>query len=459
VHVAALLAHPSGKSQARDSAWKSVFNYASKLAGELGASARLLARAAEKDASLRIHGAAACARSLSACRLFAKVCLIHYLSVPPKLWRLAYSVHAEAERIGCATTPVSLHIAHKTATTATQELLRLLMLQVSAPEMVPPEQIEVVDRVIEQIGEDFTLRPVGVADNPFCFDPAGDQAPRRAGGPQPGPSVGPRYFGAGMGFEALERIYKQLLAAKLADIKVFGKDIAPQAQVAAVQHLLMFWRVNCPYTPPAHAQAAGDLQVIHRYAQIWQQLFRASAGGGLSLQAEDEESPQPPETWTLRDAGGNELGAEIPQPAADWAKCGEVVGVSLRGASAVWLGVIRRMHAEPGHNMHADIAVLSRTPRALSLRALLTHAEESVFSEASSRQFAFNRVRAIILADGSDGGQAANLLLPSEGWKEGRVYEATVGESSRYLRAVQLLRRGEDYVRATFEWVAAPQPG
>jgi hypothetical protein len=109
--------------------------------------------------------------------------------------------------------------------------------------------------------------------------------------------------------------------------------------------------------------------------------------------------------------------------------------------------------------MHADIAVLSRTPRALSLRALLTRSEESAFSEASSRQFAFNRVRAIILADGSDGGQAANLLLPSEGWKEGRVYEATVGEYSRYLRAVQLLRRGEDYVRATFEWVAAPQPG
>jgi hypothetical protein len=262
-----------------------------------------------------------------------------------------------------------------------------------------------------------------------------------------------------MGFEGLEHIYKQLVEAKLADIKVFGKDIAPQAQVAAVQHLLMFWRVNCPYAPPAHAQAAGNLQVIHRYAQVWQHLHRASAGGGLSLQADDEEDPVPPENWALRDAGGNELGAEIPQMSSDWAKCGEVVGVSVRSASECWLGVIRRMHAEPGRNLHADIAILSREPQALSLRTLLTPSEQSVFSEASSRQFAFNGVRAIILADGSDGGQKPNLLLPSESWKEGRVYEATVGESSRYLRGLQLLRRGEDYVRATFEWVPGPQGG
>jgi hypothetical protein len=246
----------------------------------------------------------------------------------------------------------------------------------------------------------------------------------------------------------------------MADIKVYGKDIAPQAQLVTVQHLLMFWRVNCPYSPPAHSHAAGSLQVIHRYGQIWQHLFDSrSAGGGLSLQSDDEESPEPPETWALRDAGGIELGAEIPQAARSWAKCGEVVGVSVRGGSECWLGIIRRMHGELDRSLHADIAVLSREPLAVSLRALLTRAEESVFSEASSRQFAFNGVRAIILADGSHGSQKPNLLLPAESWKEGRMYETTIGAAPRYLRSVQILRHGEDYVRATFEWVPAPQSG
>jgi hypothetical protein len=461
-HVTALLAEylatQPDKHSARESVWNPLSTHASGLAGALGASAMLLIGEAGKDASFRTHGAAGAARALRAFRLLAKVCLVRYLSVPPKLWRLAYAVHAGAEKAGCATTHVFLHSAHKTATTATQELVKLLMLQVSAPEMMAPEQIEVVDRVTEQLGENFVLRPLDATDNPFCFDPGADLPPRRAAGPQPAP--GARYFGPGMGFDALERIYRQLATARTADIKGFGKDIAAQAQVAAVRHLLLFWRADCPYSPPAHSQASGNLQVIHRYGQIWQHLSRArSAGGGLSLQAADEEAPQPPETWALRDAGGNELGAEIPRPSGGWARCGEIAAVSLRGGGEWWLGVIRRMHAESGHGLHADIAVLSREPLAVSLRGLLTDGEDSVFSAASSQQFEFNRVRAIILADGSEGAQQPNLLLSPDGWKEGRVYEATIGESPRYLRGLQLLRRGEDFVRATFEWVAAPQGG
>jgi len=461
-HVAALLAECLGIQRdghsARETAWRSVFNYQSMLTGALGAAARLLTQAAPGDAASQAHAAAAAVRSLRACRLLAKVCYLHYLSVPPKLWKLAYSLHAATESAGCAATPVPLQSSH-TTTTITQEFLRILMFQVSVPDMLSPEQIEVADRVIEQVGQDFTLRPHGVSDNPFCFDPDGDRPPQRAKGPQPAAGANARFFGPGMAFDALEHVYKQLLTARMADIRVYGKDLAPQAQLAAVQHLLMFWRVNCPYSAPVHSQAAGSLQVIHRYAQIWQHLRAQSAGGGLSLQADDEEAAEPPESWALRGAGGNELSAEIPPTSKGWAKCGDIVGVSVRAGGECWLGIVRRMHAELDRSLRADIAVLSREPRAVSLRALLTRTEQSVFSEASSRQFAFNEVRAILLDDGSHGAQKPNLLLPAESWKEGRVYEATMGEGTRHLRGVQLLRRGDDYIRATFEWVAAPKAG
>jgi hypothetical protein len=32
-----------------------------------------------------------------------------------------------------------------------------------------------------------------------------------------------------------------------------------------------------------------------------------------------------------------------------------------------------------------------------------------------------------------------------------------VGEPSRYLRISQLLKRGDDYVRAAFEWMSKPE--
>jgi hypothetical protein len=120
--------------------------------------------------------------------------------------------------------------------------------------------------------------------------------------------------------------------------------------------------------------------------------------------------------------------------------------------------MIRRMRCEPGGSLHADIAVLSRKPQPLTLREVRKKDEDSVISDAASRQFSFASVRAVILADGSDSAQGAtppNLLLPAESWKQGRIYETTQ-DPPRYLRGLQVTRHGDDYVRATFEWLPGP---
>jgi hypothetical protein len=386
--------------------------------------------------------------------MLAKVCLLHYVSVPPKLWRLAYAVHGDAERANCAATPVHMHADQKTLTTATRELLGLLMLQSGSPEMMAPEQIEVADRLIEQLGEGFTLRPRGAADNPFCFDPTSEAPPHRATGQPPDPHREIRFFGAGTGYDALERLHKQLATTRTADLKAFGRDIPPHVQISAIQHLLAFWGQASPYSPPARSQATGTLRVVHGYAQVWQHLWSVrSVKTELTLAEDGDGAPQAPETWALQDTGGNELGVEIPQRSSDWARCGSVVGVLAHGDEC-WLGVIRSMHAEWGRSLHAHIAILSRDSQAVQLRVIIATGEENAVSEEAARQFDFNRVRAIILSNGSAATQRPNLLLPPESWKEGRDYEATVGGTTRYLRGVQLRQRGDDYVRATFEWVA-----
>ena len=67
-------------------------------------------------------------------------------------------------------------------TSVEHELLRLLMLHVCAPDTLPPEEIELADRIVERLGAEFTLRQPGVADNPFCFEPGRESCPRRAKG-------------------------------------------------------------------------------------------------------------------------------------------------------------------------------------------------------------------------------------------------------------------------------------
>ena len=115
------------------------------------------------------------------------------------------------------------------------------------------------------------------------------------------------------------------------------------------------------------------------------------------------------------------------------------------------------MHAELGRSMHVDIAVFSREPLVVSLRALGKVNEDGADWETSSGGFASNYVSAILLPDVSKAVGKLFLLLPREGWKAGRVYEAMLGEPSRYLRILQLLKRGDDYVRAAFEWMSKPE--
>jgi hypothetical protein len=453
--LAQFLAQPKDKQATRESDWDTLDNYVGGLAGALCASARILLNQSATTPSLQLAGAAGAARGLHASRMLAKACLLRYLSVPPKLWQLAYAVHGDAEKAGCATTPVHLHAAHATSTTVTQELLRMLMLQSSSPDMMPPAHIETADRVIEQLGGDFTLRPGGVADNPFCFDPAGDQPPHRAPGAPPDPNAGIRYFGAGMGYDALDRLYKQLAATRAADIKAAGKDIPHHVRISAIKHLLVFWGEMPAYSPPARTPATGTLQVVQGYGQIWQHLSSHGPAATTELTlVEDGDGPaQASETWALHDAGGNELGAEIPQRSGDRARCGDLLGVTMQGSDECWLGVIRSMHAEPGRRPHANIYVMSRQPQAVQLRPVIARGEANVVSENAARQFDFQGVRAIIVSDGAGASQTANYLLPPDRWEEGRIYEATIAGATHNLRSLQLLRHADEYVRATFEWV------
>ena len=97
-------------------------------------------------------------------------------------------------------------------------------------------------------------------------------------------------------------------------------------------------------------------------------------------------------------------------------------------------------------------AILSKNPVAVELRALFSNEEQNAYSQHAAREFAFDRACAIILSEGSAGSQKPTLLLSPGSWKEGRLYEAIVNGASRHLRCIQLVRRGDDYVRATFEW-------
>lgn len=427
----------------RDEIWKALSAYQGHLTQTLCAAA---------GAAL---SAGSAVRALAAIRGLAKLHLVHYSRMHRNIWRVAYKIHSSSEKHGFATRSVHAPAGHAGMTTVQQELLRLLMLQVSAPDMMTPQQIEAADRAVERLGAEFTLRQPGVADNPFCYDPEGEFPPRRAKGRDALPAH-TRYFGPGMGYDSLEHMVK-LASARPEDFTLFGKDLSPLEQYNAVKHLLIFWNVDCSYAPPAHTPAEGSLLVSHGFGPVWQHLSTSGEGTHeLSLVEDSAMVAQPPEVWELRGEGGNEITMQVAPASRNWAKCGKLVGVTMGDAQHA-VGVIRRMHAGSQHGLEADIAILSCEPRACTLREVLETGEDSGFSDAASRVFGLSAVNAVIVADGTDPAMPPNMLVPLDHWKEGRMFELQEGSETRFLRVTQALRRGDDFVRTTFEWLTLPR--
>jgi hypothetical protein len=366
-------------------------------------------------------------------------------------------VHAGAEAAGCANTAVHPHRSQRVPATATEEFVRLLMLHVIAPEALASEQIEVADRVIEQLGGEFTLRPRGAADAPFWFDSEVDRPPQRAT-TAPG-TASARFFGPGAGLDALARLRRQMSTAGGPGAEVLGRDLPPHVQVAAVEHLLAQWGPNAPPQAPAHSPAQGEMLLVHGFTRVYKQIAdagpAAGASRGLALVSDEDVNFAPPEAWVVRDAGGSEVGAEMQQPGPNWARSGMLVGFALSGRNEWWLGVIRRTHADPDRSPHVDIALISRKPVAVSLRPRAAGTAGEADWDVAAGTFAFVEVHAILLPEASEATGTPNLLLPPEGWKAGRVFEAMLDKELRSLRLVRVLQRGEDFVRAAYEWLPA----
>lgn len=455
-HVTTLLApfllRPAERPKGHDAAWPALAGYLAASSRALCEAAERLSKAATSDPALQPAAAGAAACALHECRRLAKASFVRYFAVPSNTWAVAYAVHRNAEAAQCSTVPVRMHSEDRKTTTVDHELLRLLMLASSSPELMAPGQIEVADWASEQVGAEFTLRPPGVADNPFCFDPAADAPPRRAPEEPTGSDAGLRYFGPGIGYEALGRLHKQMGASSSVDVKATGKAIAPHVQLSAVQHLLVFWGEAPPYVPPARSPATGTLQVVQGYSQAWQQISRAKTGlGELTLASDGDVPLQAPESWTLHGTGGNELDVQVAQVSVHAVRCGDVVAVSEASRGEWWVALVRALHADAATAMHASLFVIGRNPQAVQIRAVIPKDEESGVGEQAARQFSYAGVQAIIVADGT-GKPQPNLLLPPDAWKEGRAFELASEAGTRQLRCGRMLRRGDDYVRSTFEW-------
>jgi len=438
--------------------WKCIHAYAKSLTEAYAASVDEYRAAKNKPIELKQQLPLFCVRWARALAAQMKLELLRYLDVEPAVWRQmgACQHFIEAEQIAeSMVLPYAGHVIH---ISPQRELLCALMLYVSDPDELAPDQIEVSYRIAGRLCSFFDLKSEADADCPYRFDLSAGDAPHRVDGTA---TPDTRYFGAVRALSAVAKIEKQNEEDPLWQERRFGSEFTPAGKLTVLKHLMTWWSPQPPLRHQDHRGISATVDVIHGFKLISQLVTRIELGSikdanererRISLAAE-EDMDYTAEVWTVTDISLDEIGIKLARSAGAWVKVGDLCGIRTRNNPLWWVGTIRRVHTDADNTVHLVIGIIARKPLSIWLRALGKGAEKASNWETSSGSFKYTYLPAIILPDAHNSYLKATMLMESGAFVPDNFYQALMGERSREIKLVKLLGEGEDYEEVGFEWM------
>jgi hypothetical protein len=419
-----------------------------------------------EDPALRAQRALVCQRALA----YAGLRMFHhyraYRQVPPRDWRQLHQVYLRAERIGVADSLVKDYLNRDVhASSPRIAYLRAILVGMCNPHELMPRQLTFVAFLLERWAEkvEVATRPVPEGDAPpLVVDLAGERCAAR--GPAEGAEL--RYLDARRLAKSIRNRIALLRKGESPARLALGEDCV---QPSCEQLLVFLFRQWCQARQErgaerrrvaAAAEVCAGLPAIHYFIS-----GRAFQPGGSqrelsALEREEiatfghvsrrEEAYElnaatqgyACESWRVEDE--SVLGLKIVREAGVSARRmahGQLVALRPADGRNFQLGQVRwLMTTEPGE-LVCGVKYLPGIPQAVAVRATGVHAADEHFVQA----IALGAVAAL--------SSPPTLVLASGWYKPKRVIEASMRTTTR-LRLLDLVERGADFERVTFEPLA-----
>jgi len=371
--------------------------------------------------------------------LAAKVRAMMYLPAAPRDWLPLYRPFAFAELAHFATE--AIHVYPKEVhSTPRAELAKLLAFCLAAPHELPPEQIELMARIVDRFAISFAMR---AAQGGYTID-GGPALPKLA---------------------ELEKLSAKNL---LTDELRFGAEFTPTQMVTVLRHLLRYLVAKPPRRGAQRVAVAGKVEIVRGFAAICQRVTAieigasnalkedldvaaAKAKGGLQMAAEAVEAV--PEQWEVADQSEWGIGCKIPSDGGAWAEPGVLCGIRWRPQDPWGVAIIRRLDSSAAGAARCGLQILSKKPVSVWLRVLGREGQEVSNWESSSGSFAYDYARAIVLPDAPKVEGRPMLLLAGGKFVPEQICELIMGDNSRHIRLADFLEEGADYLRTSFAWM------
>lgn len=447
--------------------WQGIHGFVLALAEAYAVCVSEFPEAEKKHPGLGENLPVICVRLLRAIAERMKLEMMRYVEVEQSVWELLCSCYSFAETRQIAEAMVYAYPKQIIHTSPQRELLRALMLYVSSPVTLAPDQIEVSYRITGRLVSSFDFR---AEPNPDCAHYIDLSRPGVPGNVDAKLQATPtmRFFGAIRAVPKIKGIIEQNERSLIQQEQRFGNEFTPAGKLTVLKHLQLYWGRNQQHRRQERKGIVAAIEVVHSFRTIGQLVRSIDLGRVANISEKDaaalkersqinlaaaEESNYTTETWTVTDVSATGIGGILPKTAGAWVKIGALCGLRSQSGQLWWVGMIRRLHADPNGVMRVGIEVLAKKPLSVWLRALGQGAEKASNWETSSGSFEYNYLPVILLPDTYNSYVNATMLMESGSCLPGNIYEMMMGEKSRDIKLSGLLDEGEDYEHVSFRWL------
>ncbi|MBM3393880.1 MAG: hypothetical protein FJY37_04450 [Betaproteobacteria bacterium] len=412
----------------RNRIWSTAYDYWMQLAEGYRHRLTSFEVGALGSLALKPHLPKLIARTARARAQQIKWALLCYDAIDVRIWEDLARLYTLAEAGGFHTNQVQLYRAGNQDSSVQREVLRALMLSVSAPDGLLPLQIEVTDRLVALCTGEFQLLSKNSKELLFCSDLGTGQPPTRMS-TSTRITPGTRFFGASRACQDILMPLITTLSQGRPVPKEVNLGIHPGAALVmqTAQHLARHWSLEPPRRGAVREKRLEKVSVVHGFDEV------VANAGGLFL---DYPFVSNDESWTVENEGGG-LGMFVTRPHGSWLRAGTLVAVR-RDERVTWsVGIVRRVTSDADGNHLAGVEIISESGTAVTILPVAPNQS----TEATPQ----GEICALLSrSEGGSTTEAVLLLRPSVR-RSGVELEMRAFDRSYRLKPAKVLMHGEDY--------------
>ncbi|NOU00336.1 MAG: hypothetical protein HOO95_02005 [Gallionella sp.] len=389
--------------------------------------------------------------------------MMRYDDVEPAIWLQLCNCYVFTLNAQIAESKIIAYPKLSVQATPHYEFLRAVMLYISSPATLAPDQIAACYRITGHLVNYFDCKLESDEGSTHYIDFVKPSAPKKLE-EQLKVVNSMRFFSAAKAVPKIADIVEHHEQAFIQHAERSQNVYMPSGKLTVLKHLQLYWGKNQPSRNQKRQTVTATVEVIHGMGSISQWVAHIDQGNLVNVTAQDSgktRSPASiqlssmysdgePEIWIVLDVSERGVGGVIPKAVGAWVKIGDLCAIKLEGSPIWWVGMIRRLKIGSDDFMQFGIEILAKKPLAVLLRAQNLNADKGLEWEVGVEMTIRKALRVILLPDSNNSYANATMLMASGNFLLGAVYELMLGEKNRNIKLTGLLEEGGDYERVSF---------